>query len=109
MRSPFLRSQFESGTLLNYFLIIKFWVQIDKDTQLDRFTDRQNTPEKQWKITDEDWRNREKWDLYEDAVNEMLAKTNTAYAPWHVLESNDKKYARIKALKIVIDAIEKAL
>ena len=90
-------------------VIIKFWVQIDKDTQLARFTDRQNTPEKQWKITDEDWRNREKWDLYEDAVNEMLAKTNTAYAPWHVLESNDKKYARIKALKIVIDAIEKAL
>ena len=80
-----------------------------KDTQLARFTDRQNTPEKQWKITDEDWRNREKWDLYEDAVNEMLKKTNTSYAPWHVLESNDKKYARIKALKVVIEAIEQAL
>lgn len=90
-------------------VIIKFWVQIDKDTQLARFTDRQNTPEKQWKITDEDWRNREKWDLYEDAVNEMLKKTNTSYAPWHVLESNDKKYARIKALKVVIEAIEQAL
>ncbi len=90
-------------------VIVKFWVQIDKDTQLARFTDRQNTPEKQWKITDEDWRNREKWDLYEDAVNEMLKKTNTSYAPWHVLESNDKKYARVKALKIVIDAIEQAL
>ena len=90
-------------------VIVKFWVQIDKDTQLQRFTDRQNTPEKQWKITDEDWRNREKWDLYEDAVNEMMKKTNTTYAPWHVLESNDKKYARIKALKIVIDAIEQAL
>ncbi len=87
-------------------IIIKFWVQIDKDTQLARFTDRQNTPEKQWKITDEDWRNREKWDLYEDAVNEMLKKTNTTYAPWYVLESNDKKYARIKALRVVIDAIE---
>lgn len=90
-------------------VIIKFWVQIDKDTQLERFTDRQNTPEKQWKITDEDWRNREKWDLYEDAVDEMMAKTNTAFAPWHVLESNDKKYARIKALKIVIKSIEKRL
>lgn len=90
-------------------VIVKFWVQIDKDTQLQRFTDRQNTPEKQWKITDEDWRNREKWDLYEDAVNEMMKKTNTTYAPWYVLESNDKKYARIKALKIVIDAIEQAL
>ena len=90
-------------------VIIKFWVQIDKDTQLARFTDRQNNPEKQWKITDEDWRNREKWDDYEVAVNEMLQKTSTAYAPWHILESADKKYARIKALKIVIEEIEKAL
>ncbi len=90
-------------------VILKFWVQIDKDTQLARFTDRQNTPEKQWKITDEDWRNREKWDLYEGAVNEMIEKTSTAFAPWHVLESNDKKYARIKALKIVIRELEKRL
>lgn len=90
-------------------VIIKFWVQIDRDTQLERFTLRQNTPEKQWKITEEDWRNREKWDLYEDAVNEMLQKTSTAFAPWHVLESNDKKYARMKALKTVIKEIEKKL
>jgi polyphosphate kinase 2 (PPK2 family) len=90
-------------------VVIKFWVQIDKDTQLERFTLRQNTPEKQWKITDEDWRNREKWDLYEGAVDEMLQKTNTTYAPWYVLESNDKKYARIKALKTVIKEIEKRL
>ena len=89
-------------------VIIKFWVQIDKDTQLARFTDRQNTPEKQWKITEEDWRNREKWDLYEGAVDEMLEKTNTSFAPWYVLESNDKKYARIKALEIVIERLEKA-
>ena len=53
-------------------VVIKFWVQIDKDTQLARFTERQNTPGKQWKIPDEDWRNREKWDLYEGAVDEML-------------------------------------
>ena len=90
-------------------VIVKFWVQIDKDTQLERFTLRQNTPEKRWKITDEDWRNREKWDLYEDAVNEMLQKTNTTYAPWHILESNDKKYARIKALEIVIQAMEEQI
>ncbi len=90
-------------------VIVKFWVQIDKDTQLERFNERENTPEKKWKITDEDWRNREKWDLYEAAVNEMLAKTNTTYAPWNILESNDKKYARIKALKTVIDAIEEKL
>ncbi len=90
-------------------VIVKFWVQIDKDTQLQRFTDRKNTPEKQWKITDEDWRNREKWDQYEVAVNEMIQKTSTRFAPWHVLESNDKHYARIKALKIVIEEIEKRL
>lgn len=90
-------------------LVIKFWVQIDKQTQLDRFTERQNTPEKRWKITDEDWRNREKWDDYEKAVNEMIQKTSTVYAPWHILESVDKKYARIKALKIVIGELEKAL
>ncbi len=89
-------------------VVIKFWVQIDNQTQLERFTDRQNTPEKQWKITDEDWRNRDKWDQYELAVNEMLQKTSTTFAPWYILESNDKKYARIKALKIVIKEIRKA-
>lgn len=90
-------------------IVIKFWVQIDKDTQLQRFELRQNTLEKQWKITDEDWRNREKWDLYEQAVDEMLQKTNTGFAPWFILESNDKKYARIKALKTVIKEIEKRI
>ena len=78
-------------------------------TQLRRFTDRHNTPEKQWKITDEDWRNREKWDQYEIAVIEMIARTSTTYAPWHILESVDKKYARIKALKIVVEELEKVL
>ena len=60
-------------------------------------------------ITEEDWRNRDKWDRYEQAVNEMLAKTSTTYAPWHILESVDKKYARIKALRIVVEELEKAL
>ena len=78
-------------------------------TQLERFNDRQNTPEKQWKITEEDWRNREKWDQYEVAVNEMIQKTSTTFAPWHILESVDKKYARIKALRIVVEELERAL
>lgn len=90
-------------------VIIKFWIQIDKDTQLERFNERANTPEKQWKITDEDWRNREKWDLYEEAVDEMIQKTSTTYAPWHILPSVDKRYARIKALKVVIKELEQAL
>ena len=89
-------------------VVLKFWIHIDKDTQLARFTDRQNTPEKQWKITDEDWRNREKWDLYEPAIDEMLQKTSTKNAPWYIIESNDKKYARLKTLRIIVDALEKA-
>ena len=89
-------------------VVIKFWIHIDQDTQLARFNDRQNTPEKQWKITEEDWRNREKWDLYEQAIDEMLRKTSTSFAPWHVLESVDKRYARIKALRIVVEALEAA-
>ena len=89
-------------------VLLKFWIHIDQDTQLARFTERQNTPEKQWKITEEDWRNREKWPQYEDAVDEMLQKTSTENAPWFIIESNDKHYARIKALKIIVKALEKA-
>ena len=88
-------------------VIIKFWVQIDKRTQLKRFKERQATPEKQWKITDEDWRNREKWNQYEQAIDEMIQKTSTEFAPWYILESVDKKYARIKALEIVTEQLKK--
>ena len=87
-------------------VVLKFWIHIDSDIQLERFTLRQNTPEKQWKITDEDWRNRDKWEAYEDAIDEMIEKTSTKNAPWHIIESNDKKYARIKTLKIIVDALE---
>ncbi|MBQ7720252.1 MAG: phosphate--AMP phosphotransferase, partial [Clostridia bacterium] len=65
--------------------------------------------EKQWKITEEDWRNRDRWDQYEVCVDQMLRLTNTDYAPWYIIESNDKKYARIKTLKLVISAIEKEM
>ena len=89
-------------------VVLKFWIHIDSDTQLERFNARQNTPEKQWKITEEDWRNRDKWDQYEEAIDEMLQKTSTENAPWIIIESNDKKYARIKALTVIIEALEKA-
>ncbi len=88
-------------------VILKFWLHIDADEQLRRFQNRQNTPGKQWKITDEDWRNREKWPLYEQAVDEMLQKTNTEWAPWIVVESNDKRYARLKVIECVIRALER--
>lgn len=90
-------------------IVIKFWMHIDKDEQERRFKERQENPEKQWKITDEDWRNREKWDLYERAVEEMLVKTSTPSAPWIIVEGNDKYYARIKVLETVVEAIRRRL
>lgn len=90
-------------------VILKFWLQIDKDEQERRFNDRMNTPEKQWKITDEDWRNREKWDMYKVAVDEMILKTSTSYAPWHVIEANSKYYARVKILEIIADRLEEEI
>ncbi len=90
-------------------VVLKFWLQIDKDEQLRRFNERQNNPAKNWKITDEDWRNRDKWEAYEDAVNEMLVRTDTSYAPWVVVEGNNKYYARLKVIKSVIEAFEKKL
>lgn len=102
-------NQFERSLTEWGAIVLKFWLQIDSNEQLARFTARQDTPEKQWKITDEDWRNRDKWPQYEEAVNEMLWLTNTQSAPWIIVESNDKRYARLKVLRAVIDAIERQL
>lgn len=90
-------------------ILFKFWMHIDKDEQLLRFQARESDPLKNYKITDEDWRNREKWGAYEIAVNEMLFKTSTDYAPWTIVESNNKKYARIKTMAQVAEVLEKKL
>ena len=90
-------------------IVLKFWMHIDKDEQERRFKERMENPAKQWKITDEDWRNREKWDAYEKAVDEMLICTSTTYAPWILVEADCKYYARIKVLRTVVEAIEKRL
>lgn len=90
-------------------IVVKFWVHIDQQTQLMRFQERERTPQKQWKITEEDWRNREKWPAYETAVDEMLQRTSTAFAPWHIIEGNDKRYARVKALRLLNQTIRKRL
>jgi len=90
-------------------VVLKFWLQIDKDEQEARFRSRQVTPGKEWKITDEDWRNREKWNLYEEAVDDMILKTSTNYAPWIVVEGNNKYYARIKVLETVTEALKTKL
>lgn len=102
-------NQMEESLCKDGYVVLKFWLHIDKDEQQKRFEERQNTPEKQWKITEEDWRNRAKWDDYELAIDEMLVKTSTNYAPWHVVEANSKYYARIKILKTIVDVLEKRM
>ena len=90
-------------------ILVKFWVEVHPDEQLRRFQERQDTPEKQWKITPDDWRNREKNPQYYQAVQDMFRLTSTTYAPWTLLESDDKLYARIKSLRTINEALEKRL
>ena len=102
-------NEMEAHLVSSGAVVLKFWLHIDKDEQERRFRERMENPEKQWKITDEDWRNREKWDQYELAVNEMLVRTSTTYAPWIVVEGNSKYYARVKVLETVVEALEKKI
>ncbi len=90
-------------------VVVKFWLQTDQEEQLRRFNSRQANPYKQWKITEEDWRNRGKWSQYHAAVVEMLERTSTTYAPWTILEANCKLHARIKALRTVAEALQQAV
>lgn len=90
-------------------VVIKFWLHIDKDTQLERFKAREENPLKKWKITDEDWRNHKQWDKYIDAVNEMIDQTNTDYAPWNLIPSTCKMRARLMTLDVTIKALKNAI
>jgi AMP-polyphosphate phosphotransferase len=90
-------------------ILAKFWVQISRDEQLRRFEERQKIGYKAWKLTDEDWRNRGKWDDYEDAVEEMLLKTSTRTAPWTLVEGNDKNYARVKVLERLVEILSEGM
>lgn len=91
------------------FILAKFWLHISPEEQLARFQDREQSPYKSWKLTDEDWRNRERWDQYQTAVNDMLLKTSTVTAPWTVVEGNDKAYARVKTLRTLVETLEREL
>ena len=102
-------NEFEDDLRIWGAVLVKFWVDVSPDEQLRRFRDRENDPARRWKITAEDWRNREKNDLYYRCVDDMLRLTSTAYAPWHVIPSDDKRYARVKALKTINNALEKRL
>jgi AMP-polyphosphate phosphotransferase len=95
-------NQFERQ-LTNYGTILfKFWMHISRKEQLKRFREREKTNYKSWKLTQEDWRNRAKWETYEQAAEEMLVKTSTQSAPWTIVEANDKWFARIKVLKTLV-------
>jgi polyphosphate kinase 2 (PPK2 family) len=102
--NEFERQLVDFGTIL-----VKFWIHISQGEQLSRFELRQETPYKAWKLTDEDWRNRQKWDLYEKAINDMILKTSTLTAPWTIVEGNCKWYARVKALRTLVEALSEEL
>ncbi|QKQ27890.1 hypothetical protein HUE57_17595 [Candidatus Reidiella endopervernicosa] len=89
--------------------MLKFWLHISPEEQLQRFKAREEIPYKEHKITDEDWRNREQWEAYQSAVNEMVVRTSTEYAPWSLIPGNDKRFARIEIMKTLCERLEAAL
>lgn len=102
-------NEFEAMLIDAGYVLVKFWLHVSPEEQLQRFESRQNDPFKCYKLTDEDWRNREKWGLYEVAVNQAIGRTHTPNAPWTIVAGNDKLYARVKVLESVIEAIQLGL
>jgi polyphosphate kinase 2 (PPK2 family) len=102
-------NSFESHLVEHGIVLIKFWIHITKEEQERRFQAREEISYKRWKLTEEDWRNREKWDEYDSAVNDMVGQTSTRAAPWVLVEGNDKRYARIKVLKTICDRLKERL
>lgn len=102
-------SEFEKELVEHRVVLVKFWLAVSKDEQLRRFKEREKVAHKQFKITAEDWRNRKKWDRYESAICDMVERTSSTSAPWTLVEANNKLHARVKVLKTVAKAIEKAL
>jgi polyphosphate:AMP phosphotransferase len=101
--------EFEEQLVERGIVLVKYWVHISEDEQLRRFKEREKARYKQWKLTDEDWRNRAKWADYERAVNDMVEQTSTGLAPWTLVEGNDKYFARLKVLKTVCVSLERVL
>jgi polyphosphate kinase 2 (PPK2 family) len=102
-------NDFEKLLTRGDYIVHKFWLSIDQDEQLARFEARREVPHKRFKITDEDWRNREKWPLYAAAVEDMLALTSTETAPWTLVEANDKRFSRVKVLETLVARLEAEL
>jgi len=102
-------NDFEAELARNGIIVAKFWLQISPEMQLARFKEREATGFKRFKLTPEDWRNRDKWGIYQNAVCDMVERTSTSMSPWTMVEANDKHYARIKVLKTLCETIEKAM
>jgi polyphosphate:AMP phosphotransferase len=102
-------NDFEQQLIEDGAVLAKFWLHITKDEQERRFQDRMDTPHKRWKITDDDWRNRARWDDYEAAVHDMIERTSTRIAPWTIVPANQKRYARLHVLRTLAEALEKRL
>ncbi len=102
-------NDFEAQLAEGGIVLLKFWLHITPEEQLRRFQEREQTAYKSWKLTDEDWRNRERWASYEVAVNDMMEHTSTRQAPWTLIEANDKRHTRIKILRTLCDWLETAL
>lgn len=101
-------NDFEEQLDASNVIVVKFWLAIDKQTQLERFQEREQIPFKRFKITEDDWRNREKWDDYRAAVGDMVDRTSTEVSPWTLVEANDKRWARVKVLRTLNRALEAA-
>ena len=99
-------NNFERSLTDEGMILIKFWMHLSQDEQLRRFQAREQNPLKEWKLTDEDWRNREKRDAYTDAVEDMLAHTDQPYAPWSPIAAESKRFARVAVIEAVISRIE---
>lgn len=102
-------NDFERQLTDDRYILLKFWIHISKEEQLQRFKARKEDPLKQWKLTEEDWRNRECWDLYEEAAETMFAETNHSHAPWYIIAGNDKKFARVSIIEKIISHVERQL
>ena len=102
-------NQFEDQLVGHSIVLVKYWIHVTKDEQLRRFKDRERSKFKSWKITADDWRNREKWEAYEQAVNDMVERTSTRQAPWTLVEGNDKYHARVRILQTACDRLRQAL
>lgn len=101
-------NDFEEQLVNAGVVLVKFWLAIDQQTQLERFEEREQIPFKRYKITEDDWRNRDKWDDYAQAVGDMVDRTSSEIAPWTLVEANDKRWARVKVLRTINEALEAA-